>query len=134
MKFKFFSYLIIFILLFSFSVSIVLANESEDKTKTNPSTQTVSLDNPLGSKTTKGGTTDIPTLIGYLINAVLGVVGSLALAMFIYGGFTWMTSSGNAEQVTKGKNIIIWAVLGLVIIFSAYALVNFVIGGFASVA
>jgi len=51
----------------------------------------------------------------------------LALVMFIYGGIIWMTSSGNAEQVTKGKNIIIWATIGLVVIFSAYALVNFVL-------
>jgi len=47
--------------------------------------------------------------------------------MFIYGGIIWMTSSGNAEQVTKGKNIVIWATIGLVVIFSAYALVSFVL-------
>ena len=83
---------------------------------------TVSLPNPLGK-----GKTDIPTLLGNVINSVLGIIGSLALVMFIYGGIIWMTSSGNAEQVTKGKNIIIWATIGLVVIFSAYALVNFVL-------
>jgi len=80
----------------------------------------VTLDNPLG----KGVTPNL--LIGKVINGVLGVVGSLALIMFIYGGFTWMLSSGNATLVEKGKNILMWAVIGLVIIFSAYALVNFV--------
>lgn len=85
---------------------------------------TVQLTNPLtGNATNK----DIPTLLGTIINSILGVVGSLALVMFIYGGITWMLSAGNQEQVTKGKNILIWATLGIIIIFTAYALVSFVL-------
>jgi hypothetical protein len=83
---------------------------------------TVTLDNPLGK-----GNTDIPSLLGTVINSIMGVIGSLALAMFIYGGITWMLSAGNQEQVTKGKNILIWAAVGIVIIFSAYALVKLVL-------
>ncbi|MFH1254974.1 MAG: pilin [bacterium] len=86
------------------------------------SSATVSLANPLGQ-----GKTDIPTLLGKIINSVLGIIGSLALIMFIYGGASWMLSGGNQEQVTKGKNIIIWATIGMVIIFTAYALVKFVL-------
>lgn len=84
----------------------------------------VSLDNPLGRGPDK---TDIPILLGKIINSVMGIIGSLALVMFIYGGATWMLSSGNQEQVTRGKNTLIWAAIGLVIIFTAYALVNFVL-------
>jgi len=87
-------------------------------------TEPVQLPNPLGTGAEK---TNIPTLLGNVAKAILGIVGSLALVMFIYGGIIWMTSSGNAEQVTKGKNIVIWATIGLVVIFSAYALVNFVL-------
>jgi len=47
----------------------------------------VCLNNPLTS--TPVATTP-NQLIGQLINGILGVVGSLALAMFIYGGLTWM--------------------------------------------
>ncbi|MBT4483743.1 MAG: hypothetical protein HOC71_08710 [Candidatus Latescibacteria bacterium] len=82
---------------------------------------TVCLDNPLGADVTP------QTFIGDVIRGILGVVGSLALALFIYGGFLWMTAAGNAEQVAKGKNTLIWATLGLIIIFSSYALVRFVI-------
>lgn len=64
-------------------------------------------------------------IIGKIINAILGITGSLALAMFVYGGFLWMMSGGNQERVTKGKNTIIWAALGLAVIFSSYAIVNF---------
>jgi len=81
----------------------------------------VCLDNPLGADVTP------QTFIGGIIRAILGIVGSLALTLFIYGGFLWMTAAGNAEQVAKGRNTLIWATLGLIIIFSSYALVRFVI-------
>ena len=67
------------------------------------------------------------TLIGKVIQAVLGVVGSLALVMFIYGGLVWMTAAGSNEKVQKGKDILIWTTVGLVIIFTSYALVRFVL-------
>ena len=73
------------------------------------------------------GTDSIQVLIGKIIQAVLGIVGSLALIMFIYGGFTWMMASGNQQAVQKGKDILIWATVGLVVIFTAYALVRFVL-------
>ncbi|NTW22459.1 hypothetical protein HGA34_02845 [Candidatus Falkowbacteria bacterium] len=65
--------------------------------------------------------------IGKIINTALGVVGSLALLMFIYGGFTWLTSAGSADKVTKGKNILVWAVIGLVVIFMSYGATKFVL-------
>ncbi|QQS60120.1 hypothetical protein IPN41_03265 [Candidatus Falkowbacteria bacterium] len=84
------------------------------------SAKTVSLTNPIGSS-------DVPTLIGKIISAVLGVIGSLALLMVIYGGFTWMLAAGSSEKIKKGRDIIVWAILGLVVIFTSYALVRFVI-------
>lgn len=80
-----------------------------------------SLTNPLGNVTTVQG------LIQRILSAALGIVGSLALLMFIYGGFTWMLAAGNAEAVKRGKDIFIWATIGLVVIFSSYAIVNFII-------
>jgi hypothetical protein len=69
----------------------------------------------------------IPDLIGRVIQAMLGLVGSIALVMFIYGGIVWMTSQGNDQKVKQGKDILIWATLGLVVIFTSYALTKFVI-------
>ena len=85
---------------------------------------TVSIDPPLGDATPE-------ELIGRVISAVLGISGSLALLMFIYGGFTWMLSGGNSEKVTKGKNTLVWASIGLVVIFSSYALVNLIFDSLA---
>lgn len=88
---------------------------------------TCTLDNPLGKITTP------QQIIGKIISAVLGIVGSIALIMFIYGGLTWMMAAGNAQNVDKGKNILMWATIGLVIIFSAYALTKFVLNGMMGV-
>jgi len=70
---------------------------------------------------------DLPTIIGNIIKAVLGLVGVLALVMFIYGGILWMTSGGSEEQVKKAKDTLVSAIFGLAIIFFSYALSNFVI-------
>lgn len=78
------------------------------------------LQNPLG-------TSDINVLIGRLIRALLGLSGSVALLMFVWGGFLWLTSRGETAQVTKGKDTLKWAAIGLVIIFTAYILVNAII-------
>ena len=58
---------------------------------------------------------------------ILGIVGSLALLMFIYGGLMFIISSGNSEKVTKAKEIIIGAVIGLVIVFTSYMIIQFTI-------
>lgn len=83
---------------------------------------TTGLPNPLGKLT------DPREIIGNVIKAMLGITGSLALLVFIFGGFTWVTSAGNEEKIRKGKDMILWAALGLVVIFASYAMVRFVIG------
>ena len=69
----------------------------------------------------------INQLIGKMINVIMGVVGSLALLMFVYGGIIWMTAAGSDERVKKGKNILVWSALGLIAVFMAYGLTKFII-------
>jgi len=78
--------------------------------------------NPLGK-----GVEDPNVLIANIIKQLMGVVGSIALIMFIYGGFMWMTAVGNEERVKKGRGILMWSTLGMIVVFSAYAIVNFVL-------
>lgn len=63
-------------------------------------------------------------LVGKIINAILGIVGSLALLMFVYGGLIYMTSSGNQEKVKEGRNVIVWSAIGMFVIFVSYGLVR----------
>ncbi|RMD51544.1 hypothetical protein D6827_02065 [Candidatus Parcubacteria bacterium] len=77
----------------------------------------VTLTNPLGE-------TDVRLLIARVIQGMFSISGSIALIMFIYGGFLWLTSGGKSEQITKGKQILFWATAGIVLIVGAYVIVN----------
>lgn len=61
---------------------------------------------------------------------ILGIVGSLALLMFIYGGFMFLISSGNSEKITQAKQIIVSAVIGLIIVFTSYMIIQFIFTAF----
>lgn len=54
-------------------------------------------------------------------------IGALAFFFFIYGGLTVVLSMGNAEKAKKGHQILVAAVIGLLIAFSAYILIDFVL-------
>ena len=73
------------------------------------------------------GTQDIRVTIAKIIRVILGLLGIIALVIIIYGGFTIMTSGGSEEKVSTGKKILINAVIGLAIILSSFAIVQFVI-------
>lgn len=86
-------------------------------------TGTVCLRNPLQA-------CSVPELVSNILKAGIGIVGSLALLVFIYGGFLWLTSGGEPGKIKEGKEAMKWAAIGLIVIFSSYALVTFVFKAF----
>lgn len=73
----------------------------------------------------------LPQLLQVLINVgflLMGIAGSIALALFVYGGFVWLTSGGSSERIAKGKSIIVQTVIALAIIFGAATGVRFLQG------
>ena len=62
-----------------------------------------------------------------LIQFVLGFLSLIAVAMIIYGGFTWMTSGGNETVIGKARKILFAALLGLLIVAGAWLIVTFVV-------
>jgi hypothetical protein len=72
----------------------------------------------------------VPKLIGNIIEKLMGVMGSIALAMFVYGGVLWMISAGNSEKSKKGMQIIVWSALGIMVILASYVIVGFVFEAF----
>jgi hypothetical protein len=67
----------------------------------------------------------IPGIIGQIIGICLAFLGVIFLILIIMGGFTWMTAGGNEQKATKAKDMLFSAVIGLVIVMSAYALTAF---------
>lgn len=90
---------------------------------TSASSGSTELPNPLGKGTT------IESLIARIIEYVLGLIGTISLLLFIYGGMIWMTSAGSSDKVKKGRDIIVWAVIGMAVVFMSYIAVKFIIQG-----
>jgi len=70
---------------------------------------------------------NIYDVIQNIINILLLVVGVVAVVMVIIGGLRLTTSAGNPDAIKVAKNTILYAIIGIVVSFSAWALVNFVI-------
>jgi hypothetical protein len=62
-----------------------------------------------------------------VVNVLLFIVGVLSVIMLIIGGLRYVLSGGNATAVSNAKNTILYALVGLVIAFLAFAAVNFVL-------
>lgn len=75
-----------------------------------------------------GGQTGIRALVLAIINFFLTFLGLLAVVMVIYGGFLYVGSAGNEENVNKAKKILMYAVIGIIIIIVSFALVNAILG------
>ena len=73
-----------------------------------------------------GSPKNIPEIIGGLIGVFLSLLGVIFLCLVIYGGFLWMISGGNESKVLKAKETLTSAVIGLIIIMSAYGITTFV--------
>ncbi|MEA1962842.1 MAG: IPT/TIG domain-containing protein, partial [Patescibacteria group bacterium] len=71
--------------------------------------------------------TDVKAFIVNIIRYVLTFLGIIAVVMVMYGGFVWMTSNGHPDRIQKAKNILIAAVIGLIIVLSAFAIVIFIV-------
>ncbi len=74
------------------------------------------------------GTQDVRTTVSSVIKAFMGLLGIVAVVIILLGGFKWMTAGGNEEKVAEAKKLIISGVIGLIIIMSAYAIAQFVVG------
>jgi len=85
-------------------------------------------DNPSIIANATGGQTSLRGLILTIVNYALGFLGLFAVLMVIYGGFTYVSSAGNDDDTGKAKNIIMYALIGIVVILLSFALVNTILG------
>ena len=74
----------------------------------------------------KYGAAFFATKIGGIIGVALSFIGILFLALMIYAGVSWMLAGGNEQTITKSKDLLVNAVIGLIIVFAAYAITVFV--------
>ena len=78
------------------------------------------------SDTGSGGT--FRKTIQNIINILLFIIGIIAVIVIVIAGIQYATSGGNADQASKAKNTIIYAIVGIIVAVMAYAIVGFVVG------
>lgn len=83
---------------------------------------------------TSGGTNQIGTIVALAIKAFLGLLGIIFVYLIVLAGYNWMTAAGDEQKVEKAKDEIKRAVIGLVIVVSAYAIAYFVLDAMKDVA
>jgi len=67
---------------------------------------------------------DFPEYITTFYKFFISIVGILAVIMIMAGGFQWLMAAGNAQKITGAKTIIISAIMGLVLTFTSYTILN----------
>ncbi len=63
-----------------------------------------------------------------VLRIVWTIAGTIAVFMVVFGGLQYTLSNGDPQRAAKAKNTIIYSLVGLVIIISAFSIVNFVLG------
>lgn len=81
-------------------------------------------DQPAIIKALSGGQTGLRGLLVSIVNFFLGFLGLLAVIMVIYGGFLYVSSAGNEENVNKAKKILLYAAIGIIVIIVSFVLVQ----------
>ena len=77
--------------------------------------------------------TDLESLLQLvigLINIAIPIIISLAVLVFIWGLFMYITNPSEDEKKKEGRDIMIWGVIALFVMFSVFGLVNLLIGTF----
>lgn len=72
------------------------------------------------------GVSNVENFIRSIITVLAGLAGLVATGFFVAGGFTYITSSGNPEQLDKAKRTLTWSAIGLAIVIAAFVLANIV--------
>lgn len=114
-----------FMLFFSFAPTVVLAD------CTNPTSTQEAIkcgaDNAAGIDPNADAGKRINTTVNKVIDLLSVIVGIVAAIMIIWGGFKYITSAGNQENIKAAKNILLYAVIGLVVVALAQIIVTFVL-------
>jgi hypothetical protein len=73
----------------------------------------------------------MPVLDGFLnkvvieiINPIILLLGAGAFVLFIWGVFEFILHAGDETKRSEGKSAILWGIVGLVVMFGAYGIIN----------
>lgn len=70
--------------------------------------------------------TKIQTFIKSIIQILVTIAGLVSAGFFVWGGFGYITSSGNPEMLDRSKKTILYSAIGLAVVLGAFVLTNIV--------
>lgn len=71
---------------------------------------------------------DLEKKIANIVSVSLSLIGIIFLILMLHSGFLWMTAKGDKNAVEKAKENIKTALIGIIIIFGAYAITQLITG------
>ncbi len=66
-----------------------------------------------------------------IVNPLMLLLAGAAFVIFVWGVFEFITNAGDETKRSEGKQAILWGLIGLVIIFGAYGIINIALGAFS---
>lgn len=70
---------------------------------------------------------NLDTQAATVVKAILVAMALVFFGLMVYSGIVWMTARGEEDRITKARETIIAAVIGLVVVVSAYAVTNLLV-------
>lgn len=67
---------------------------------------------------------NLTSLIASVVEYALDLVGIIAVAMLVYGGFLYITSAGDETKAKQATATLTYAVIGIVVVFSAVVIIR----------
>jgi TRAP-type C4-dicarboxylate transport system permease small subunit len=72
----------------------------------------------------QGGVNELPNAINGVFNLLLLAAVLLSLMFLIWGGINWMMSEGDKQKISQARQKIVYSILGLIIAFAAFLIIN----------
>lgn len=69
-------------------------------------------------------------VVAQIINPIILLLAACAFVVFLWGVFEFIAHAGDETKRTEGKKAIMWGLVGLVIIFGVYGIINLTLGTF----
>ena len=88
------------------------------------------LTNLLGSNTPNRPIIGYAKIVSVLLSLLILIAIIISLLYLVWGGFDWITSTGEKQKIEKARTKIVFALLGLVVVFISFFIVNVLAGFF----
>lgn len=75
------------------------------------------------------GPKNADSLMSNVLGAVYFWMAVVAVGFIIYGGYMYMISAGDPGKVKKAKDVLLYAIIGIVVVMVAFVITKFVIQG-----